>query len=78
MNMENIEIGGTGSPAPKDRSGNRNEIWALKAAVEHDNIRSYVEDIVRDVLSSLKIYVVESEITDAQNSVRAVVEQAKL
>lgn len=32
--------------------------------------------IVNGALASLKVYVVESDITSAQNSVRAVVEQA--
>ena len=36
-----------------------------------------VERIVRAVFSEMKIYVVESDITDAQNAVKAVVEQSR-
>lgn len=32
--------------------------------------------LIREALASLRIYVVESDITEAQNSVRAIVEQA--
>lgn len=35
-----------------------------------------VEQIVRSAIASLRVYVVESDITAAQNSVRAIVEQA--
>ena len=35
-----------------------------------------VAAIVNNALASLRVYVVESDITSAQNSVRAVVEQA--
>ncbi len=35
-----------------------------------------VSGIINSALASLRVYVVESDITSAQNSVRAVVEQA--
>lgn len=35
-----------------------------------------VAEIVAKVLGSLRVYVVESDITDAQNSVKTVVEQS--
>ena len=38
--------------------------------------REDIAEIVAQSLSSLRVYVVESDITDAQNSVRAVVEQS--
>lgn len=36
-----------------------------------------VAAIVREALAELRVYVLESDITDAQNAVRAVVEKAK-
>ncbi len=49
-----------------------------KKAEMTDRPITYVEavELIAQSLASLRIYVVESDITDAQNSVRAIVEKA--
>lgn len=49
---------------------------APDAAAERNLTAEDVARIVNNALASLRVYVVESDITSAQNSVRAVVEQA--
>lgn len=51
---------------------NRAEVETAERTVTYAEV---VELIARS-LASLRIYVVESDITDAQNSVRAIVEKA--
>lgn len=49
---------------------------AACVAAEKTLTAADVAEIVNSALASLRVYVVESDITSAQNSVRAVVEQA--
>lgn len=66
-------LDGKGAAWPKDSVADSAGISG------HDSERpvtaSEVAAIVREVLSEMKIYVLESDITDAQNAVRGVVEQ---
>lgn len=38
--------------------------------------RAQAEELIAQAISSLRVYVVESDITDAQNTVRTIVQQA--
>lgn len=51
---------------------NRAEVETAERTVTY----SEVMELIARSLASLRIYVVESDITDAQNSVRAIVEKA--
>lgn len=56
--------------------GTVSDAAALAGIGQHPVTAAEVEAIVRRVLSELRVYVLESDITQAQNAVRGVVEQS--
>lgn len=62
--------GGGASSGAASRTGTQNE-W-------EGRIRDAADRAVASALAGLRVYVVESDITDAQQAVRAVVEQSKI
>lgn len=74
VRLSDVESGAPG----EFRTSSTNGIAGYVAADHGDRpvTAAEVERIIRSALSELKVYVLESDITDAQSAVRAVVEKS--